>query len=135
MRTHPVKATGYSVLDKSGLFDYAASAAMFFAAPIPREEFVEPVSRVFGDAGQNVGQPSLRIDVVHFCRDIVLYIAAARCPPRSEPANSHDFLPRAIARSFCPCRARVGSPLPVAPVFWQQSRHTAGGATSDGPIS
>src|ERR1700755_3013096 len=28
-----------------------------------------------------------------------LYIAAARCPPRSEPAKSHDFLPRAIPRS------------------------------------
>ena len=37
--------------------------------PIPRQEFVEPVSRVLGDAGQNVGQPSLRIDVVHFCSD------------------------------------------------------------------
>jgi hypothetical protein len=26
------------------------------------------VSRVLGNAGQDVGQPSLRIDVVHFCR-------------------------------------------------------------------
>jgi len=25
-----------------------------------------------------------------------LYIAAARSPPRSDPQNSHDFLPRAI---------------------------------------
>ena len=30
---------------------------------------------------------------------IRLYIAAARCPPRSEPANNHDFLPRAMPRS------------------------------------
>ena len=37
--------------------------------PIPRQEFVEPVGRVLGDAGQNVGQPGLRIDVVHFCCD------------------------------------------------------------------
>ena len=28
-----------------------------------------------------------------------VYIAAARTPPRSEPANSHDFLPKAIPRS------------------------------------
>ena len=28
-----------------------------------------------------------------------VYIAAARTPPRSEPQNSHDFLPRAIPRS------------------------------------
>jgi hypothetical protein len=27
------------------------------------------VSRVLGDAGQHVGQPSLGIDIVHFCRD------------------------------------------------------------------
>ena len=25
-----------------------------------------------------------------------LYMAAARCPPRSDPQNSHDFLPRAM---------------------------------------
>lgn len=27
-----------------------------------------------------------------FAVTIRLYVAAARCPPRSEPANSHDFL-------------------------------------------
>src|SRR5450759_1936561 len=30
---------------------------------------------------------------------MMLYIAAARCPPRSEPANSHDLRPKAIPRS------------------------------------
>src|SRR6202166_470833 len=30
---------------------------------------------------------------------MMLYMAAARCPPRSDPANSHDFLPRAIPRN------------------------------------
>src|SRR2546430_1437105 len=30
---------------------------------------------------------------------IRLYMAAARCPPRSDPQNSHDLLPRAIPRS------------------------------------
>ena len=28
-----------------------------------------------------------------------LYMAAARSPPRSDPQNSHDFLPRAMPRS------------------------------------
>ena len=28
-----------------------------------------------------------------------VHIAAARTPPRSEPQNSHDFLPKAIPRS------------------------------------
>jgi hypothetical protein len=30
---------------------------------------------------------------------IRLYITAARCPPRSEPHNSHDLRPRAIPLS------------------------------------
>ena len=37
--------------------------------PIPRQEFVEPVSRVLGDAGEQVGEPCLRIDAIHFGRD------------------------------------------------------------------
>jgi hypothetical protein len=37
--------------------------------PIPRQEFVDPGSRVLGDAGEDIGQPSLRIDIVHFGRD------------------------------------------------------------------
>jgi hypothetical protein len=27
------------------------------------------MSRVFGYAGEDIGQPSLRVDAVHFCRD------------------------------------------------------------------
>jgi hypothetical protein len=38
------------------------------AAPIPREQFVESLNRMLGDARQNVGEPSLRIDVVHLGR-------------------------------------------------------------------
>ena len=38
-------------------------------SPVPGQEFVEPVDRVLGDTGQDVGQPGLRIDVVHFGRD------------------------------------------------------------------
>src|SRR5438874_9321209 len=30
---------------------------------------------------------------------MMLYMAAARCPPRSEPANNHDFRPKAMPRS------------------------------------
>src|SRR5437667_12470994 len=38
---------------------------------------------------------------------ISVNIAAARSPPRSEPANSQALRPIAIARSFCPCREEV----------------------------
>src|ERR1700719_2595535 len=67
--------------------------------PIPRQEFVDPAGRMLGDPGQDVGQPGLRIDIVHLVVTIRLYITAARWPPRSEPASNHDFLPRAIPRS------------------------------------
>ena len=36
--------------------------------PVPRQEFVEPVDGVIGDASKHVGEPGLRIDVVEFRR-------------------------------------------------------------------
>jgi len=37
--------------------------------PIPRQEFVKLIDRVLGDAGEHVGQPGLRIDIVQFGGD------------------------------------------------------------------
>lgn len=37
--------------------------------PIPRQEFVEPVNRVPGNAGEHVGEIGLRVHIVHFGRD------------------------------------------------------------------
>jgi hypothetical protein len=39
--------------------------------PVPGQQLFEPMRRVIGDAGKNVGEPGLRIDVVHFCGDDV----------------------------------------------------------------
>lgn len=36
--------------------------------PFPRQQLIEPTLRGAGDAGQDVRQPSLRIDVVEPCR-------------------------------------------------------------------
>jgi hypothetical protein len=33
--------------------------------PCPWEQLVDPVSRMRGDPGENVGEPGLRVDVVH----------------------------------------------------------------------
>jgi len=33
---------------------------------------------------------------IRFTEEQIRYMAAARCPPRSDPQNSHDFRPRAI---------------------------------------
>jgi len=37
--------------------------------PIPRQQFVEFLDGMFGDAGQDVGEPGLRIDIVHLGGD------------------------------------------------------------------
>jgi hypothetical protein len=36
--------------------------------PVPRQELFQPVDGVISDAGEHIGQPSLRIDVVEFRR-------------------------------------------------------------------
>jgi hypothetical protein len=35
---------------------------------MPREQLVQSGSEMIGDAAQHVGEPSLRIDAVKFCR-------------------------------------------------------------------
>ena len=42
--------------------------------------------------------------------------------------------PVAITRSFCPCRAGVGSPLPMASVFWLQGLHSPRRGAGDWPV-
>src|SRR5258707_10916536 len=37
--------------------------------PVPRQELVDPAGRVLSDPGQHVGQPGLRIDIVHLGGD------------------------------------------------------------------
>jgi hypothetical protein len=36
--------------------------------PVPRQEFVQPVDGVIGDAGEHIGEPGLRVHVVELCR-------------------------------------------------------------------
>src|SRR4051812_46765896 len=68
-------------------------------APIPWQQFVEPLDGMLCDARQKTsasqacGSTSFILAVT-----IRLYITAARSPPRSKPQNSHDFRPRAIPR-------------------------------------
>ena len=66
--------------------------------PVPRQQLVEPMGRMPGDAGEHVGEPGLRVDVVHLGRDDEAVHGGGALPPRSEPAKSHDFLPRAMPR-------------------------------------
>ncbi len=37
--------------------------------PVPRQQFIQSVSGMSGDAGEDVRQPSLRIDAIHLGRD------------------------------------------------------------------
>jgi len=56
------------------------------AAPIPREQFVESLNRMLGDARQNVGEPSLRIALIGFA-------ALFRCRQLLGPALGLPALP------------------------------------------
>src|ERR1700730_3913673 len=56
--------------------------------------------RASTSASQACGSTSLSLAVM-----IRVAMTAARSAPRSDPANSHDLRPRAITRSFSPCRA------------------------------
>lgn len=46
-------------------------------------------------------------------------LVEARSPPRSEPTNSHAFLPWTITGSFYPCRADGRISLSLASIFRQ----------------
>ena len=52
-----------------------------------------------GDARQNVGEPRLRIDAVHFGDDDEAMHGGGALTPAVEPRNSQDLRPRAIPRS------------------------------------
>src|SRR5215216_944730 len=44
----------------------SSSASDVLRAPVPRQEFVNALGGVIRQAGQHVGEPSLRIDIVEF---------------------------------------------------------------------
>ena len=53
---------------------------------------------MIADPGKHVGEPSAGIDAIELTVIMSEYIAAARWPPRADPANSHDLRPRAMPR-------------------------------------
>jgi hypothetical protein len=69
------------------------------AAPVPRQQRSQIAALVVGDPPQHIREPSLGINVVQFAGLNRVSMIAARSPPRSEPANNHDFLPKAIPLS------------------------------------
>jgi hypothetical protein len=54
---------------------------------------------MISDAGEHIGEPGTRVDVVQLGSGDERVDLAARSPPRSLPANSQAFLPRATPRS------------------------------------
>lgn len=61
---------------------------------------------IVGNPRQDTGEPGLRIDIVIFGDDDEAALKAARCPPRSEPANSQTLRPGNASES--PFRSIVG---------------------------
>lgn len=62
--------------------------------PLQGKNSRRPGLRYRRDARKDIGQPYLRIDVVEAVMMRVIMVAACSAP-RSESANSHDFLSRA----------------------------------------
>ena len=106
-RTHPASTAGREVRSGgAGGFEEVAWGEsrsmrpdlMPRGFPVPGQELVYPGVRQLGDtastsASQACGSTSLSLAVT-----MRVYIAAARSPPRSEPANSQERLPSAIPR-------------------------------------
>ena len=63
---HPVSPAGPRPRDDA---QAACPAASFRACQFHGRSSSKPVGRVRGDAGQDVGQPGLGIDIVHFGGD------------------------------------------------------------------
>lgn len=67
-----------------------------WTAPVPGQQRGQVGDLVIVDARQHVGKPGLRVDVVEPGGADQLGMTAARSPPQSDPANSHDLRSRAI---------------------------------------
>ena len=46
--------------------------------PVPRHKFMHARDGQVGQPGENIGEPGLQVDVVHFAVTIRVYMAAAR---------------------------------------------------------
>jgi hypothetical protein len=91
----------------------AATSGGFFKCrsvrpPIPRQQIVDPVSGMFGNVRQNIGEPDLRIDIVQFggddqavhdCRPAAAAIGAAEQPGFAPEGNRPVILPMSDRRS------------------------------------
>ena len=42
--------------------------ALVSVAPVPRQQIIEPMNRMLGNASEDVGEPGLRINIVHLGR-------------------------------------------------------------------
>jgi hypothetical protein len=56
---------GLDVRDFVDMPGQAARTDTGWAAPVPRQQLVEPVDRMIGNARQHVGEPGPRIDTIH----------------------------------------------------------------------
>src|SRR4029077_13650524 len=81
-----VQAAAVATLDACGLQFHGSNSLSGWAGYV--------AMRARTSASQACGSTSFIL-----AETMRLYMAAARSPPRSEPAKSHDFLPRAMPRS------------------------------------
>ena len=103
MRTRPVKAPGYSVLDSGWwIVRLRSFSGDVLWAPVPGQEFVDALGWVIRQAGEHVGEPGLRIDVVELgggnervegrCPSAA-FVRAGECPVAAPDRHCPFILP------------------------------------------
>ena len=84
---------------KSASHDPRCTSRWNAGRPDPGQQLIQPMSKMRCNSGEDIGQPDLWIDGIHFGSDDKAVDGCARCPPRLDPRNSQDFRPRAIPLS------------------------------------
>src|SRR5579872_6080554 len=77
------------------------------SAPIPGQQLVQPMSRMGGDADEDIREPGLRVDAVHFRRDDEA-VHSCGAPPSAIRAAEQPGLPSKSDASQAPFGGIVG---------------------------
>ena len=110
---------------------YSEDSEWLFWNPMPRHQLVDALLGDRSRGASKIDDIDLRIDAIELAGLDQRCPADQFSPPSSLPANRLLLPHRAITRSFCPCRAGAGSPLPVAPLFPAEGSCSARGAKSN----
>lgn len=103
----PRAGRAYPSAEDLGLIASGGGARGRGLLPFPRKQFVGPVRWVLGEAREHVGEPRLRVDVVHLGRRVSLFQQPARRAKRkaglaAKSITLYSAVPRRSAATLRP---------------------------------